>query len=161
MAAPRNLRGRSAALGSEPQVWSTTLPCQAFPPFPCLASLRATWAIAESEVVISKTAASSNRGSANPTGFPFPINRTARRAAAGLRAAMNAMGTRACARRRPIAWPMRPGPMMATLRSGWCLPIFRFPPRTDVGAVREPPLPHFQRVLPQPAKTAILCLSAP
>ena len=93
MAAPRNLRGRSAALGSEPQVWSTTLPRQASLPFPCLASLRATSATAESEVVISRTDAPCNLGSASPVGFPLPINRTARRAAAGLRAAMKAMGT--------------------------------------------------------------------
>ena len=69
MAAPRNLRGRSTALGSEPQVWSTTLPRQASLPFPCLASSRATSATAESEVAISKTDALSNPGSANPDGF--------------------------------------------------------------------------------------------
>ena len=119
--------GTSTALGSEPQVWSTTLPRQASLPFPCLASSRATSAMAESEVVISKTDAPCNLGSASPVGSPLPINRTARRAAAGLRAAMNAMGTRDCARRRPIACPMRPGPMMATLRGGWRFCIFRMP----------------------------------
>ena len=69
MAAPRNLRGRNAALGSEPQVWSTTFPRQASLPFPCLASLRATSATAESDVVISRTDAPCNLGSASPRGF--------------------------------------------------------------------------------------------
>ena len=138
MAAPRNWRGRRAALGSEPQVWSTTLPCHASLPFPCLANSRATSVTAESEVEISKTDAPSNRGSPGPTGLPLPMNRTARRAAAALRAATNTMGTRDCARRRPIACPTRPGPMMATPRSDWCFLILGFRP-----GIQRPRIPSF------------------
>jgi hypothetical protein len=46
------------------------------------------------------------------------MNPAARRAAATWRAAMKVMGTRASASNRPSACPMRPGPMMATLRGG-------------------------------------------
>jgi len=128
MAAPRNLRGRSASLGSEPQVWSTIFPFQASLPFPCWANLRATSATAESAVASSRTEACSNAGSASLLGIPAPINRTARRAAASLRAAMKAMGTRDCARRRPIACPIRPAPIIATLRGGLCFRILGFGP---------------------------------
>ena len=115
MAAPRTWSGLSTSLGSEPQVWSTTFPRHASIPFPGSASSRATAAMAESEVVMRRTDAPRSRGSAKSRGSPFPINCTARRAAAWLRPTMNLIGTRDCARSRPIACPMRPGPMMATL----------------------------------------------
>ena len=115
MAAPRNLRGLRMALDTDPQVWSTTLPRQPSLLSSRKASFVATSAMAESEVVIKNTEALSNLESELARGAPLPTNRAARRAAASLRAAMNAIGTPDSASRRPIACPIRPGPMRATL----------------------------------------------
>lgn len=91
------------------------MPRQASAPFNNLASWLATSATAPSDVVIRNTPALAKSESHNVIGLPWPINRAARCTADGLRPATKAMDTPAAASSRPIAWPMRPGPMMATL----------------------------------------------
>jgi hypothetical protein len=75
--------------------------------------------MAESEVVIRNTEALSNLGSESASGIPLPTNRAARRVAASLRAATKVIVTPDSVSRRPIACPIRPGPMMATLWIDW------------------------------------------